>query len=81
MSTIFQLNESELDSQFLEGLKLLFKNQYLTFTIEAEPMETTQHLLSNAVNRERLLESVKNINNETNLTEITIDELNALANA
>jgi hypothetical protein len=81
MSTTFQLNESELNSQFLDGLKLLFKNQYLTFTVEAEPLDTTQHLMSNSMNRERLLESVRNINNETNLTEISIDELNVLADA
>jgi hypothetical protein len=81
MSTIFQLNESELNSQFLEGLKLLFKNQYLTFTVEAEPLDTTQHLMSNSMNRERLLESIKNINSGTDLKEIAIDELNALADA
>ena len=81
MSTRFQLNESELNSQFLEGLKILFKNQYLTFTVEAEAIDATQHLMSNSTNSERLLESVRNINNETNLTEISIDKLNTLADA
>ena len=81
MSTTFQLNESELNVQFVNALKLLFKNQNLTLTVEAEEMDTTAYLTSNPVNQERLLESIKNINEGKHLTEISISALKTMADA
>lgn len=78
MTTTIHLNETELDQQFLEAIKTLFKNRDLAVTIEVEDRNDTTHLLSNPVNRERLLQSVKNINENTNLTDINLDQLKTM---
>lgn len=75
MTTTIHLNETELDQQFLEAIKMLFKNRDLAVTIEVEDHDDTTHLLSNPVNRERLLQSIKNINENANLTDLDLDRL------
>lgn len=81
MTTTFHLNESELTMELLAALKALFKNKNITLVVEAEEVDTTEYLLSNPTNRDRLLEAVKNINAEKKLTEINMNELKALVNA
>ena len=81
MVSTFQINESELDNNFVKALKTLFKNRNLTLTIEADDVDTTDYLLSNSVNKERLLKSVENVKRRTNLVKVDLESLKALANA
>ena len=82
MVSTFQINESELDNNFVKALKTLFKNRNLTLTIEADDvMDTTEYLLSNSVNKERLLKSAENVKKRKNLVKIDLESLKALANA
>ena len=81
MVSTFQINESELDNNFVKALKTLFKNRNLTLTIEADDVDTTDYLLSNSVNKERLLKSVENVKKRTNLVKVDLESLKALANA
>lgn len=81
MVSTFQINESELDNNFVKALKTLFKNRNLTLTIEADDVDTTEYLLSNSVNKERLLKSAENVKKRTNLVKVDLESLKALANA
>ena len=81
MVSTFQINESELDNNFVKALKTLFKNRNLTLTIEADDVDTTEYLQSNSVNKERLLKSVENVKKRTNLVKIDLESLKAIANA
>ena len=81
MVSTFQINESELDNNFVKALKTLFKNRNLTLTIEADDVDTTDYLLSNSVNKERLLKSVENVKKRTNLVKVDLESLKDLANA
>ncbi len=81
MVSTFQINESELDNNFVKALKTLFKNRNLTLTIEADEVDTTDYLQSNSVNKERLLKSVENVKKRTNLVKVDLESLKALANA
>jgi hypothetical protein len=81
MVSTFQINESELDNNFVKALKTLFKNRNLTLTIEADEVDTTEYLLSNSVNKERLLKSVENAKKRTNLVKVDLESLKTLANA
>jgi retron-type reverse transcriptase len=81
MVSTFQINESELDNNFVKALKTLFKNRNITLTIEADEVDTTEYLLSNSVNKERLLKSVENVKKRKNLVKVDLDSLKALANA
>jgi retron-type reverse transcriptase len=81
MVSTFQINESELDNNFVKALKTLFKNRNLTLTIEADEVDTTEYLLSNSVNKERLLKSAENVKKRTNLVKVDLESLKVLANA
>jgi retron-type reverse transcriptase len=81
MVSTFQINESELDNNFVKALKTLFKNRNLTLTIEADEVDTTEYLLSNSVNKERLLKSAENVKKRTNLVKVDLESLKSLANA
>lgn len=80
MTTTFQLNESEINDQFLVALKTLFKDRNLTLTVEVaeDEQDETDYLLSSPANRDRLLQSVQNVREGKNLVETNIAQLNAL---
>jgi len=77
----FQINEAELDNNFVKALKSMFKNRNLTLTIEVEEMDTTEYLLSNTASKERLLKAVENAKQRKNLVNIDLEQLKNLANA
>ncbi|MES2518011.1 MAG: hypothetical protein V4585_07885 [Bacteroidota bacterium] len=81
MVSTFQINEAELDNNFVKALKSMFKNRNLTLTIEVEEMDTTEYLLSNTANKTRLLKAVENAKQRKNLVNIDLEQLKNLANA
>jgi antitoxin YefM len=81
MVSTFQINEAELDNNFVKALKSMFKNRNLTLTIEVEEMDTTEYLLSNTANKTRLLKAVENSKQRKNLVNIDLEQLKNLANA
>ena len=59
MYTTFHLDTtSELNTDFLKAIKVLFKNQRISVTIEAE-MDETEFLMSNEANKNVILESIR----------------------
>ena len=78
MTTTIHLNEAELDNQFLQAVKTLFKNRNLTVTIEADEIDTTEHLLSTQANRSRLLQAAQHASEGKNLVEVDLGQLKAL---
>lgn len=67
MQSSFTLKKSELTMDFLEGLKKMFSGTILDITVtdNADTTETsideTEYLLSNPVNKEILLDGLKEI--------------------
>lgn len=53
MYTSYHLNSNELNADFLESVKKLFKNKRITISIEEE-MDETEYLLSTDANRKHL---------------------------
>ncbi len=79
MTTTFHVNETEINTRFLDALKLMFKNQNLTITVEADDDDdTTAHLLSSPANRERLLRSIENVETGFSLSDLDLDDFKAL---
>jgi hypothetical protein len=64
MQVAYRLNANELDIDFLESIKKLFKEKqlYINISIDKEPDET-EYLLSSSANASRLLKSINNIEN------------------
>jgi antitoxin YefM len=79
MVSSFQINEAELDNNFVRALKSMFKNRNLTLTIEVEEMDTTEYLLSNTANKARLLKAVENAKQRNNLVSIDLEQLKKLS--
>jgi len=55
MRTTFHINAEELNENFFEALKTLFKGQEITLSVDTE--DETSYLLSDPENRKQLLEA------------------------
>jgi len=73
MYTVYHLKADELDTQFLEALKTLFKDK--TIEIVVTEVDETAYLLHSDANRERLLQAVEHVNDGENLVEVELDTL------
>ena len=73
MYTIYRLNASELDSQFVESLKALFKDKEIEITVSE--VDETAYLLRSEANKQRLLEAIRNVDSQTGLIEVQLAAL------
>ncbi len=60
MYTTYHLKEEELNEEFLESVKKLFKNKRLTISV-SEEIDETAYLLNSSANLKRLEESVDQV--------------------
>jgi antitoxin YefM len=65
METIYQLNADDLNEDFLEGLKTSFKHKEIEIVVYER--DETAYLTRSPANREALLESVADIEQNRNL--------------
>jgi len=65
MQTIYQINADELDESLVESIKAQFKNKEIEIVVSER--DETEFLLRSPANRERLLLSVKDIENNQNI--------------
>jgi antitoxin YefM len=72
MYTSFHIKASELDENFLKGLKTMFKNKRIAITVEEE-MDETEYLLSTEANRKHLDDAIKNVK-KGKTTKVDIDK-------
>jgi PHD/YefM family antitoxin component YafN of YafNO toxin-antitoxin module len=63
MEVVFRVNANELDINFLESIKQLFKEKeiYINISTKNKNMSETDYLLSNPANASRLLKAIDNI--------------------
>ncbi|MGB3296310.1 MAG: hypothetical protein WBB01_25265 [Phormidesmis sp.] len=73
MHSTYRLNASELDENFLAGLKATFKGREIEIMVYE--VDETDYLLKSEPNRKRLLAAKKNIENGTHLVEVTLESL------
>lgn len=81
MQTVFHLNASELDANFLEALKTLFRDSDIAITVETvsnrhsdNDEDETAFLMQNPTNRARLLEAIHNADTG-NLITVDMDKI------
>ena len=77
MQVAYRLNANDLDMNFLESIKKLFKEKQLYINISIdEQQDETEYLLSNPTNASRLLKAINNIeNNKDKLIHKTLEDL------
>ena len=73
MQTIYRLKASELDNNFLEGLKATFGDKNIEIIVYE--VNETDYLLKSDVNKYRLLKARENVNHKTNLVEVSLETL------
>jgi antitoxin YefM len=73
MQTTYRLNVNELDENFLEGLKITFKDKEIEIIVSE--VDETEYLLKSPANKKRLLQAIENVNNNTNLVEVELENL------
>jgi antitoxin YefM len=73
MYTTYRLKANDLNSQFLESLKTLFRDQEVEITVST--VDETAYLLKSEANGLRLREAITNINAGTDLVEVRMDDL------
>ncbi|MCY7349299.1 MAG: hypothetical protein LH606_01350 [Cytophagaceae bacterium] len=62
MQAIYHLEPEELNGDFLEALKTLFKNQRLTVTVQAEfSVDETERILANPAMKQTLERRLANV--------------------
>lgn len=65
MNAIYQVNADELDQQFLDALKAMFKNKEIEIAVYER--DETAYLLRSPANRERLLRAVADVESSQNI--------------
>jgi len=73
MYATYTLNKNEITPQFIEGILNVFDSNKVRLTIEK--YDETEYLLSSPNDRTKLLESIKNVENNVNLIELPYEEL------
>lgn len=73
MQTTYRLKASELDNNFLEGLKATFGDKDIEIIVYE--VNETDYLLKSDANKVRLLKAIENIDNKTNLVEVSLESI------
>lgn len=73
MQTIYRLKASELNNDFLEGLKATFGDKDIEIIVYE--VNETDYLLKSDANKARLVKAIENVNNQNNLVEVSLETL------
>ena len=73
MQSSYRLKANELNEQFIAGLKATYKDKDIEILVYE--INETEYLLKSDANRDRLMEAKANIENQTNLIEIDLEDL------
>jgi antitoxin YefM len=73
MQTIYRLKASELNNNFLEGLKATFGDKDIEIIVYE--VNETDYLLKSDANKARLVKAIENVNNKNNLVEVSLETL------
>ncbi|MCA9997904.1 MAG: hypothetical protein KDE56_19225 [Anaerolineales bacterium] len=67
MQTVYRLNADELNNQFLEALKTLFKDKEIEIVVTE--VDETAYLFQSEANKQRLLSAIQNVKQGNKLVE------------
>jgi antitoxin YefM len=73
MVTTYRLRASDLDQNFVDALKTLFKDKEIEIIVNE--VDETAYLFRSEANKARLLQAVENINNRENLVNVDLDTI------
>jgi antitoxin YefM len=77
MELTYRLNANELNEDFLNTLRKLYKGKALEVTVQVQEDET-EYLLKSEANRTQLLKAVKDVKHRKNLRTLDMEKLKSL---
>ena len=80
MDTLLRMNAEEIDISLVEFIKSSFKGKKIALHIYEDTLDETDFLLANSNNKKRLLESIENVKNMTNLKQIEFSDIQSIVN-
>ena len=80
MDTLLRMNAEEIDISLVEFIKSSFKGKKIALHIYEDTLDETDFLLANSNNKKRLLESIENVKNNTNLKQIEFSDIQSIVN-
>ena len=80
MDTLLRMNAEEIDISLVEFIKSSFKGKKIALHIYEDTLNETDFLLANSSNKKRLLESIENVKNNTNLKQIEFSDIQSILN-
>ncbi|NJN95868.1 MAG: hypothetical protein HC875_18060 [Anaerolineales bacterium] len=73
MYSIYRLNANELDAEFVEGLKTLFKDKEIEIAVYE--IDETDYLTRSEANKKRLVAAINNVEQRAKLVEVNLADL------
>ncbi len=80
MDTLVRLQADELDITLIDFLKKSFRGKRIAVHVYEEPMDETEYLLSDPVHREKILRTIKEVEDGTNLKTYSMEHIKNLVN-
>lgn len=74
MQTTYRVRADELTDDFVQALKIAYKDKEIEIVV-SDVVDDTDYLLSTEANREHLLGAIKNIESGENLVSFSLDDL------
>ena len=78
MDTIVRALANELNSSLIDFIKSNFKNKKIAVHIYEDEMDETEYLLSDPQHKERLLKTIKEVNEKKDMKVYSMDELKTM---
>lgn len=78
MDTLVRMKADELNQSLIDFIKTTFKGKRIAVHIYEDEMDETDYLLSDPVHREKLLNTVAQINGQKPTKVYTMNELKAM---
>lgn len=73
MQSVYRLKASELDDNFIEGLKATYKDKEIEIIVCE--VDETEYLLKSETNKQRLMQAIENVENGINLVEANFKDI------
>ncbi|KYC37825.1 hypothetical protein WA1_04765 [Scytonema hofmannii PCC 7110] len=73
MHTVYRLNASELDQNFINALKAAYHDKEIEIVVYE--VDESAYLMASAANRKRLLHAIENVKNGSNLIEVDVENM------
>jgi antitoxin YefM len=74
MQSTYRVRADELTDDFVQALKIAYKDKEIEIIV-SDVVDETDYLLSTEANREHLLDAIKNIESGENLVSFSLDDL------